>query len=140
MKLKFLSRCCVALMMSIGVLNAETGKTPDPDSVILGKKLYEHNCIVCHQKDGVGESQPPWSIRNPSFIPAMPLNETSHAWHHTDEQLVKTIRNGMERSDRMPAFKNTITEKEAYTIVEYLKSLWPPEIILCQGPKHMSCM
>ena len=70
----------------------------------------------------------------------MPLNETSHAWHHSDEQLISSILNGLERTKRMPAFKQFFSEKEASDIVAYIKSLWPSRIVACQGPKHMSCM
>jgi mono/diheme cytochrome c family protein len=70
----------------------------------------------------------------------MPLNETSHAWHHGDEQLVRIILEGLRKTDRMPALKGIISEKEAYDIVAYIKSLWSARIIACQGPKHMSCM
>jgi len=120
-------------------LHAETGKKPDPSMVKLGKNLYEKHCQVCHQKAGVGANPVPWGIRNPSYIPPMPLNETSHAWHHSDEQLVNTILNGVDER-RMPAWRQVLSEKEATEIVAYIKSLWSPKILACQGPKHMSCM
>ena len=120
-------------------LHAETGKKPDPASVKAGHKLYEQHCQVCHQKDGVGANPVPWSIRNPSYIPPMPLNETSHAWHHSDENLVKTIMNGIPQR-QMPGWKKVLSEKEAAQIVDYIKSLWSQKILECQGPKHMSCM
>ena len=123
-----------------GIANAETGKKPDPQAVILGEKLYEDYCQACHQKDGVGERQIPWGIRHPKYFTAMPLNETSHAWHHSDEQLAGMILNGLRRTNRMPASKQILSETDAYNIVAYIKSLWSPRIIACQGPKHMSCM
>lgn len=123
-----------------GIANAQTGKAPDPQAVLLGKTLYEKHCQICHQKDGIGEKQIPWSIRHPQYLTAMPLNETSHAWHHGDEQLVSMILEGLKRTKRMPAFKRVLSGKEARDIVAYIKSLWSPRIIACQGPKHMRCM
>jgi mono/diheme cytochrome c family protein len=123
-----------------GIVNAETGKLPDPKTAASGKQLYEKHCQVCHQKDGVGEQPIPWGIRKPGYFTAMPLNETSHAWHHTDEQLANMILDGLRRTKRMPAFKQVLSEKKAYDIVAYIKSLWSPRIIACQGPKHMRCM
>jgi len=120
-------------------LHAETGKKPDPESVKSGKILYEKHCQVCHQKDGVGAYPVPLGIRNPGYIPPMPLNETSHAWHHSDEQLVHTIMNGIPQRN-MPAWRLIISEKQAAQIVAYIKSLWSQKILECQGPKHMSCM
>jgi len=123
-----------------GLAGAETGQAPEPEAVALGKRLYEKHCQGCHLKDGVGEPPIPWSIRRPGYFTAMPLNETSHAWHHSDEQLAEVILNGLRRTDRMPAFKPILSDKDAYDIVAYIKSLWSPRIIACQGPKHMSCM
>ena len=73
-----------------------------------------------------------------TYSSTMPLNETSHAWHHGDEQLVSIILKGLRRTKNMPSFKGVISEKEAYDIVAYIKSLWSPRIIACQGPKHMT--
>ncbi len=131
---------CLIIIFTTGVVNAETGKAPDPEAILLGQKLYDKHCQVCHQKNGVGETPIPWSIRQPDYLPAMPLNEASHAWHHSDEQLATMILEGLNRTKRMPAWKNVISEQDANDIVAYIKSLWSPRIVACQGPKHMSCM
>lgn len=123
-----------------GVTHAETGKAPDAKSVAAGKKLYIKYCQACHQKDGVGEPSIPRYIRLQGYITAMPLNQSSHAWHHGDKQLVKMILEGSRRTKRMPAWKGVLSEKQVHKIVAYIKSLWSPRIIACQGPRHMSCM
>jgi mono/diheme cytochrome c family protein len=123
-----------------GAVHAETGQMPDPKAVALGKPLYEQYCQACHKKDGVGQTPVPWGIRHPDHVPAMPLNETSHAWHHSDEQLVQMMLQGLRRTKVMPAWKGVISDKEAQQIVAYIKSLWSPRIVACQGPRHMSCM
>ena len=115
---------------------AETGQAPDSAAVGRGLALYETNCVQCHQAAGAGENIP-LDIRHPDFIPAMPLNEKAHAWHHGDAQLVQMIQRG---NTRMPAFSNILTEAELHDLVAYMKSLWSPRIIACQGPKHMACM
>jgi mono/diheme cytochrome c family protein len=138
-----LRNCLLTVLLVTAVsstINAETGKKPDPQAVARGKVLYERYCQTCHKKDGVGEPPIPATIRKPGYLTAMPLNETSHAWHHTDEQLVETILEGLRRTNRMPGWKNVLTEKQARDIVAYIKSLWSPRILACQGPKHMSCM
>ena len=129
----------IALLVSQN-LWAETGQRSDVQSIFAGKALYEQYCQSCHKKDGVGENPIPPLIKKPGYLTAMPLNETSHAWHHSDDQLAKTILNGLERTQRMPAWKGAITEQQARQIVSYIKSLWSDRILSCQGPKHMSCM
>jgi len=129
----------IALLVSQNLL-AETGQRPDPESVAAGKALYQQYCQRCHQKDGEGELPIPPFLKKPGYTTSMPLNETSHAWHHTDEQLVHTILNGLRRTQRMPAMKGTLSEQQASQIVAYIKSLWSDRILSCQGPRHMSCM
>ncbi|WP_455206636.1 c-type cytochrome [Kaarinaea lacus] len=131
--------CSIVVIFSNGSVLAETGKKPDAEAIMLGKVLYEKHCQVCHQKDGVGQNDLPWGVRHPEYIPAMPLNEASHAWHHSDEQLAKTIMDGLPKRS-MPAWRGVLSEKDAANLVAYIKSLWGPEILACQGPKHMSCM
>ena len=121
-------------------LTSETGQRADAQSVTAGKELYKQYCQSCHKADGVGEKPIPPLIKDPGYLTAMPLNETSHAWHHSDEQLVATILNGLQRTQRMPAFKSALTEQQAGRIVAYIKSLWSDRILGCQGPRHMSCM
>ena len=139
-RLVFLIKSCslVFALLSGSCVYAETNKAPSADDVKKGKPLYETHCMTCHQKNGVGQPTIPWGIRSLTYFPAMPLNETSHAWHHSDEQLQQRILKGIK--NRMPAFQSTLTEQQAAYLVAYIKSLWSAEIIACQGPKHMSCM
>lgn len=128
-------------LLAAGITQAETGKPPDSISVARGKQLYNTHCVTCHKRGGVGEPTVPWSIRRTDFIEAMPLDETSHAWHHGDEQLIDMILDGTSRSrTRMPIWRNILSEQNAAELVAYMKSLWSDRIVSCQGPKHMDCM
>lgn len=136
------STAAISLNLSLGgTALAQTGVAPEPAAVRRGAAIYETYCIGCHKKDGVGEPRVPWSIRLPDLIEAMPLNEDSHAWHHSDEQLVATVLDGNERSRlRMPVFRGILSMAEALDVVAYVKSLWSSRILSCQGPAHMRCM
>jgi len=69
------------------------------------------------------------------------LDASAHAWHHTDEALVRTILDGSPRTQRMIAWKNKdLTEQNAQDLVAYITSLWTQRELDCQGPKHMQCM
>jgi len=138
----------LALVVSAGALAwgvtgalAETGVRPDAAAVARGATLYASHCISCHREGGVGEPRVPWSIRRPDLIEAMPLNESSHAWHHGDEQLITMILDGSQRSRRrMPVFRNVLTEGDAADVIAYMKTFWSDRILACQGPAHMRCM
>lgn len=121
--------------------HAETGKRDSPEMVERGARLYEQYCSACHMPEGIGEAPIPPVIRHPDYYTAMPLDETSHAWHHGDDQLVQIILKGTSRSrTRMPAWNGILSVDQARDLIAYMKSLWSDRILACQGPKHMSCM
>jgi len=122
------------------IVFAETGEMPKLSNVLAGELLYREFCLLCHKEKGIGEPKIPEGIRLPGYYTAMPLNETSHAWHHSDEQLFEIILKGLKRTERMPAFENILSHKDAYDLVAYIKSLWSPRIVSCQGKNHMRCM
>ncbi len=106
-----------------------------------GKALYAEKCQSCHGTEGVGESYSVQSFREKGYIMAPPLDDSAHAWHHTDEALVKTILEGTSRPSRMPAWRTQgMDEQQAGDLVAYIKSLWGKRALECQGPKHMQCM
>lgn len=128
------------LLVPVGSL-AETGRRDPPEMIERGAHLYEQYCSICHGKDGIGEPPIPWSIRRPDYVTAMPLDESSHAWHHGDERLIQTILKGTPRSrTRMPTWEGVLSMEQARDLVAYIKSLWSDRILECQGPRHMSCM
>ena len=129
------------LLFVTAITQAQTGTQPDSKSVARGRQLYDAHCVSCHKRNGVGEPTVPWSIRRTDFIEAMSLNETSHAWHHGDEQLIGMILDGTARSrTRMPVWRSILSEQDAADLVAYMKSLWSDRIVSCQGPRHMDCM
>lgn len=106
----------------------------NPTLAIRGEALFRAagSCVTCHGERGAG-------IRDATGrLLATPLDESGHAWHHTDEALSQSILNGLPGG--MPAWRERgLTEEDARALVEYIKSLWRAEIREeCQGPKHMS--
>lgn len=118
---------------------AQTGKPPDPRAARRGAPLYQKYCQACHGERGVGQ-QLSFSAYIHREIVAPALDDSQHAWHHSNDDLTAFILNGSPRTVRMPAWKGTLSEKQVRDIVAYMKSLWGPRAIACQGPKHMSCM
>lgn len=113
-------------------------RIPESAAAQRGKALFEVNCQACHGYQGMGETLV-WDERANSLAPA--LDDSAHAWHHTDENLVETILNGLPQgSGRMVAWKEKFSADQAGEIVAYLKTLWGTRAIECQGPKHMQCM
>lgn len=123
------------------VISRDGGKTwgafegshnANPGNISRGRKMFDDNCKGCHGIDGQGG------------IPgnqAPALDDSAHAWHHSDRGLVTTILEGSPRQGSpMIAWKHLLSRKDAESIVAYLKSSWSFRSIACQGARHMACM
>lgn len=99
-----------------------------------GEALFAKNCEACHGERGIGES--PRAGSNQGLAPA--LDETMHAWHHTDEQIRNTILEGLPAPSRMQGWSNRLSKADADDLIAYMKSLWDERALNCQGPRHMS--
>jgi len=119
---------------------AETWKRGTEQEVKREKKLYVAHCQTCHGVNGVGGNPIPSVVRNPDYIVPPALDDSQHAWHHSDEDLIETILEGSPRTKQMPAWKSILSRRDAADLVAYMKSLWSDRALSCQGPKHMSCM
>lgn len=108
------------------------------DRIARGAQLYKENCQSCHGVKGAGE--PPEHASGADGNPAPALDDTAHAWHHPDSDLVNAILEGFEhRGSRMPGWKDVLTREQAEDIVAYFKSLWSFRSYACQGARHMAC-
>lgn len=119
--------------------SAESTKTvlrADPENarqVALGREIYTRRCADCHGKQLAG--QPNWQIRKPDGrLPALPLEESGHAWHHSDQHLFQLVKHGVYpfaapgyESD-MPAFGGVIADEEIWAALAFIKNSWPPNI------------
>ncbi|MGQ0663967.1 MAG: c-type cytochrome [Pseudomonadota bacterium] len=101
--------------------------------VALGAKVYEASCANCH--GAKLEGQPAWQRRLPTGrLPAPPHDETGHTWHHPDRHLFEITKSGIQAfappgyETDMPAFASTLSDKEIWAVIAFLKSTWLPEI------------
>jgi len=120
-------------LSSEGTKSEKTEKV-SPAIIAKGRGLYNANCAKCHGIKGIG-------VRDESGnLLAPPLDESAHAWHHTDEALIEIILNGSPRNPKMIPWRAMFARDDVVAIVEYIKSLWSERIRACQGPKHVRCM
>lgn len=94
-----------------------------------GQALYLEHCASCHGANL--EGQPNWMQRLPNGrLPAPPHDETGHTWHHSDEQLLVIVRDGLAAiapgyETDMPAFSPKLNDREIMAIIDYIKETWP---------------
>ena len=102
--------------------------TLNSESVVQGEILYAQYCAVCHGANLAGASN--WKQLLPDgSLPPPPHDSTGHTWHHSDELLISIILNGGDttQGSKMPAFKNKLTEEDAISILEFIKTSWGRE-------------
>jgi mono/diheme cytochrome c family protein len=110
-----------------------------PAVVARAGRLYNEVCASCHGDKGVGERPDDMYAVDAYGFVAPPLDDSSHGWHHSDSNLAETVLNGSPRNPRMMPFKELLSEEDALDLVAYVKSLWSPGKLACQGARHMRC-
>lgn len=105
----------------------------DRELVQLGRTVYATQCASCHGADLEGE--PDWRSRLPDgSLRAPPHDGTGHTWHHPDAQLFEVVKEGGQAAapagfkSNMPAFGETLSDREILASLAYIKSRWPAEI------------
>ena len=107
---------------------AKAMKNPVPvndANLAKGKALFETKgtCFNCHGKEGKGDG-PAGAILNPS-----PRNFTNCKFHkkRKDGELFWVIKNGSPGTGMVSLVPGTITEEEAWTIINYERSFCKKE-------------
>lgn len=87
-----------------------------PESIQKGKQLYEANCAFCHGQTGKGDGPVA------SSLPKKPadLSNKEIMARLTDGELFWRITKGKQP---MPSFEKTLSEKERWHIINYLRTL-----------------
>jgi cytochrome c6 len=76
-----------------------------------GKALYESKCAICHGKDGVAKS-----------IAKGSANFNDPAWQKVNDAAAIAKVAGAGKN-KMPAFKEKLTEDQLKAIADYMKTL-----------------
>ena len=92
------------------------------DVVRAGRQLYEQKCGVCHGIQGMGDGEAAYSLTpSPALLAYMIQMPMS-----VDEYLMWSIADGGEQfGTNMPAFKDTLTNEQIWTIIAYMRAGFP---------------
>jgi len=93
-----------------------------PEVILAGSEIYKKKCAVCHGALGLGNGVMANSL-NPSPALLAYMIQTPMS---VDEYLIWSIsEGGKEFGTAMPAFKDTLSEKEIWEIVTYMRAGFP---------------
>ncbi len=109
--MKFPKATILASALVVGVVSAfaTLAQAASPQTLKLGKKMFDANCSACHQPDAIGKPGLAPSLSNPELL-AM----------SSDRFLMATIRDGREDTGMAPF--SHLGRKNVRAIVAYLRS------------------
>ncbi len=101
--------------------------------VQAGATAYRSQCAACHGANLEGEKN--WRQRRANgTFPSPPHDATGHTWHHSDDILFGITKHGGQRSapsgfvSGMPPFGGTLSDREIYSVLAFIKSRWPQDV------------
>jgi mono/diheme cytochrome c family protein len=77
----------------------------------VGAKIYEKKCLMCHGKDGVGDTKAGKMMKTPDISSADWKNGKSVA------EVTKTLHEGL---GKMPKYEGKLSEAEIKAVAEYV--------------------
>ncbi|MBI3007578.1 MAG: c-type cytochrome [candidate division NC10 bacterium] len=97
-------------------------RTPSPELLALGRRVYEKQCVACHGADGRGEGEAAYLLypKPRDFVAAKYALVSTWDRVPTDEDLYRTISRGMPGS-AMPSWGH-LAEEERWGLVHYVKA------------------
>lgn len=127
-----------AAVMAIASAPSYAIDPENPQTIALGKKVYDVQCASCHGanlegEEGYGQESVDGLLKAP------PHDETGHTWHHSNTYLIDSVRKGGARlqenvgTSTMPAYENILTPEEIGAVIAYIQSTWPEDILAQQS-------
>lgn len=103
-------------------------------AIAQGEEIYQKQCAACHGANLEGQAN--WQTRDSlGYLPAPPHDQTGHTWHHADQQLFTMVKGGVQAivgkdyRTNMLAFESQLSDSQIWSVLAYIKSKWPQEII-----------
>jgi len=108
-------RIYLAIILMLVCLPAFASNTSN--NLRPASQLYRRYCVSCHGNDGKAKTS------KGKFSHARDL--TNAEWHTevSDERIFNSIMNGRNVRGNMPAFANKLNEKEADSLVSFVRGL-----------------
>jgi mono/diheme cytochrome c family protein len=103
--------------------DADDKKSPltiDPKVLAVGKAVFKDKCSRCHGPGGLGDGPD-----GDPDAPEMNLTNPKRAEQNSDGIVFYKVWNG-RRKPKMPAFKEELSEEQAWSVVAFVQTLRKP--------------
>ncbi len=104
--------CSLAFVICLGTLAAGASNNERP-----APQLYRKYCVSCHGSDGRAKTS------KGKFSHARDLTEVQWQEEVSDERIFNSIMNGRNVRGNMPGFSDKINQKEAESLVNFVRRL-----------------
>ena len=111
MRIYFLALSILVFVPVLAFADAEPQKAPN------AAQLYRSYCVSCHGNDGQANTS------KGKFSHARDLADPQWQAEVSDERIFNSIMNGRNQRGNMPAFANKLKEKEAESLVVFVRGL-----------------
>jgi mono/diheme cytochrome c family protein len=101
----------ISSLLTWMVVEANTATDKDRPA----KQLYGTYCITCHGSDGRAQTN------KGKYSHARDLTDAAWQEDVSDERIYNSIKNGRNLRGNMPAFKDKLSEKEADSLVDFVR-------------------
>ena len=119
--------------------NSDGRRGFNTEQLALGKQTFATHCQECHGVAAAGVVREWHKPLADGSMPAPPLNGSAHAWHHSDEVLLRTVNmGGIPLGGTMPPFRDVLDEEQKTAVLAYIKSLWPDELYAAWKERNAS--
>ena len=110
-----------ALLMLVCLASFASRVRADRETVLSNQRtaeqLYRRYCVSCHGSDGKATTS------KGKFSHARDLTDAQWQTEVSDERIFNSIMNGRSVRGNMPAFANKLNEKEANSLVTFIRGL-----------------
>jgi mono/diheme cytochrome c family protein len=107
------------------IINAQAAKLRNPlpsnaTTIDVGRELYLTHCASCHGNKGKGDGGQALGGGTPSD-----LTDADWDYGSTDGEIYWVIREGIDSNADMLPYKKTLSEKETWQVVVFIRSIGP---------------
>ncbi len=110
----------------------------DQVAVAAGATVYREHCANCHGRRLQGQAL--WQLQDERAHQRAPaLDDTGHAWQHSDEELFQITRSGRlpgmpaDVVSRMPAASLKLDDAQILQVLAFMKARWTLGIRVSQS-------